>query len=477
MKKLLILLGIGIIMILSIIAYLYFNSSNYYVYINGSEVESNCKNIVENGNINIVKKGIYNIKGNTDKYGISINTNENVTLIIEDVNLTNKNNVIDINQEHVTIILKGQNYINSTNGIGINSVGTVEINGEGILEINAKEGIKSKENINIADTNVNIYTTNGDAIDTNKFSITNSKMNINTNGIYILSVSNGRYVLENDKYYKVGKDDVENYKKLYALETSCKAVNAENEINIINAELIINSLDDCLNSKEKINIEQSNLKMTTNDDAIGCDKAIDINKSSINIEQCFEGIEGNRVVLKQNDINIIARDDAINVLDDEKNWEGHITIDESNVKIEAIADGMDIVGECCVYNSDIEIYAYDNGIQTITFFQKGGIVKSFTTNNDTFAMITTSPVVEGELLLVQQQPEFWSSESIKTPYVKIEEKGKFKVVDNNKKRMLEIDNDEFKYYIYINSEFNKEQQYNLIYGKEEKEIQLDVIYN
>ncbi len=105
---------------------------------------------------------------------------------------------------------------------------------------------------------------------------------------------------------------------------STKGIKAGNEITITNGLITINAYDDAIHANNDETLESGvtptgdvkitggTLVLTTHDDAIHADGTVNITNGTIKILSCYEGIEGNNVVIDGGDIFITSSDDGIN---------------------------------------------------------------------------------------------------------------------------------------------------------------------
>lgn len=466
MKKIFLILG-SIILCFLIYFLSNLNIKRYYIIVNEEKIKTNYKDLVQEDSINIREEGTYYIKGNSNNYKVNIKTKGKVKIVLKDVKLKNKNNLINIQEsDEIILKLKGDNELTSEENIVIKGSSKLIIEGNGNLQVNGSQGINIENDVTILNNNITIDTIR-DAISAKKISIENSIVNIWTKGNYVLDFKNGRYEFKNDEYYKVPKSDMDKYSELYSLENSCKGLYAENEINILNSTLIINTTDDCLNSKGNINSKSCIMNLTTSDDAITSDKEININESEIQVEKSFEGIESKKIELNDNKINIIAYNDGINI----KEKGTDLIIKNCNLNINVKGDGLDIGGKIFIYDSFIEVQSEDDAIQAKEFLLEGGTVKAYTSGEDNLALVTKIMGMNGEILLGQKSKDcMFYQGNLKLTYVNIEKIGKFKIINKNKDEIIVNEKEDCNYYMYINNNVSLTEEYYLLYNEEEKII-------
>ena len=166
-----------------------------------------------NKNIAITKGGTYKITGESTNSNITVDTEEEVTLVLDNVNLTNEAGpAITIeNSKQTTITLLNENKISDGNNTNedynavIYSKDNLTKNGTGTLEIttNFKDGIKSKDNL-IIDANITINSKE-EGIESENITIQNGTINIDSKGKGIKS--DDEIIIENGNINIDSKDD------------------------------------------------------------------------------------------------------------------------------------------------------------------------------------------------------------------------------------------------------------------------------
>ncbi len=130
---------------------------------------------------------------------------------------------------------------------------------------------------------------------------------------------------------------------------------------------ITNGVNDAINAEQELNIESGSLTVNAGDDAVHCDNTLNIGKNGgsgpeINIENCYEGLEGSIVNIYSGDININASDDGINAANsDLKGNNFEINVCGGNIYIIAQGDGLDSNGDLNITGGRIEIYSASSG--------------------------------------------------------------------------------------------------------------------
>lgn len=133
-------------------------------------------------------------------------------------------------------------------------------------------------------------------------------------------------------------------------EYSTKGIKAANEISINAGNINIKSYDDAIHtdsgdalengktSTGNINIYGGNITLYTNDDGIHAGSTVNILQGTINITNCYEGIEGTNVKIADGNISIVSKDDGINATASSGTG---ISFEGGRMYIYAGGDGMD----------------------------------------------------------------------------------------------------------------------------------------
>ena len=148
----------------------------------------------ENNNISITKGGTYKLTGSSTNGNITINTEEEVTLILDNLELTNKTGpaiqienakktVITLNENTTNKLSDGKNTNQDYNAV-IYSKDDLTINGEGTLEIETtfENGIKCNDELKIMSGNININSNTNGIIGKDSVTIKSGNINIKSNG-------------------------------------------------------------------------------------------------------------------------------------------------------------------------------------------------------------------------------------------------------------------------------------------------------
>lgn len=366
-KKLIIILPIIILIVISILIYNYYNKENDInlnikeLNVNFDKYENKTINLTES--LSITSGGVYTLKGTL--YGnITINTNDNVKLILDNVtiisdngpaiNIENADNVLIYINEGTSNLSDSSIYndfeddvdgvIFSRDDLFIEGDGTLILNSyyndalvskdslviyNGTYIINAKDdAIRGKDYVYIKDGTFTINSIN------TAIKSTNSK----DNNKGFIKIDNGTF---NIKTTSTNEDD------------SSKGLNAENIVLINGGTFNIDSVDDAIHSNNIVKILGGTFNISTNDDGVHADNNLIIEGGVININNSYEGIESSNIVINNGDINIIASDDGINATCENKN--SALNIYNGNININAKGDGIDSNGDIYIYDGTIYV--------------------------------------------------------------------------------------------------------------------------
>lgn len=251
------------------------------------------------GALEINSKGTYTISGTLSEGMIYVNTEDEVTLIFNGIDITNDGGpcIYVKNSESVTLELEGENSISNTGNTtyetlaaAIYSKSDLVIRGTGSLNIEASfnHGIKGKDNV---------------TVESSKITINSVKDCINVNDDLIISGG---------------------------------------ELKLISEE------DECLQSDTNIYINDGTIEVSTFGDGIKAEALVEINGGTINIPSANEGIESKDVItVNDGKITIRATDDCINATNS-------ITINGGEINvISATNDAIDSNGLMEIIGGDI----------------------------------------------------------------------------------------------------------------------------
>lgn len=322
-------------------------------------------------NLKITQGGIYKLEGTLTNGSITINTKDNVKLILNGVSITNekgpaiyienaKTTVITLADETKNYLKDGSTYQGIEEGINavIYSKDDLVLEGSGSLEIQAKkeDGIVSKDHLKIKGGSYNITSIDdglrakdslyiqdgiftmhvgGDGlkatndteeskgyiwIEKGTFTIESSLDGIQAetkliieNGDFTITTGGGSTnASTKESWGNWGRGQYEKTQKQEA-EASAKGVKAGDDLLIQGGTFTLNTSDDSIHSNSSIQIENGTFHLSSGDDGIHADKELWIEKGTIEIEESYEGIEAAKITIEDGNISIKASDDGINV--------------------------------------------------------------------------------------------------------------------------------------------------------------------
>ena len=384
-------------------------SSNNTSMISKSDIENidwstyESEEITITKSVEITKEGIYNLNGTiTDGY-IYINTDGNVKLVLNNVNVTNSTGpaIYVENAKSVEIsTVKGtmntlidgstyKDYEEDVNGC-IYSKDDLILSGEGTLKINGnyEDGIVSKDDLKITSGSYTINAKNDGIKGKDSVEIENGTLTINSVGDAITSTND----TDEGKGYILITGGTFNIKTTGNPNTSsAKGLKAVSQLEIRDGLFSIDTTDDGIHSDGNIKINAGTFNINTKEDGIHADGMIEINKGTFNITGA-EGLEATYVKINDGNINISATDDGINAGRKSTNYQVTIEINGGNITIKmgsGDTDGIDSNGNLYINGGKIDItgaspFDYDGEAQ-----YNGGtiIVNGQTTNSITNQMM------------------------------------------------------------------------------------------
>lgn len=389
----------------------------------------------------ISEEGTYELTGTIKDGGITIQSNGNVRLILDNVSITNsKGPAIYVKKaEDVVIVTKGDSYLeDGKNYVGYDSdvIGTIystsdiTFDGEDTLKIRSNwedaivgkddlkiingnyvidsvdDGIRGKDSVYIQNGNFTVES-GGDAIkstndkDASKgfVYIENGNFNLNSSldGIQAesqLVIENGTFQIttgggsinssDKNTWGKWGRSNSTN-------SISAKGLKAGINIVIKNGVFEIDSSDDSIHSNNSVEIKRGTLKISSGDDGIHADKEIILQDGSIDIQKSYEGIEASKITIENGDIKIVSTDDGINVAGENdssamnrpgaNSYSGSdniLTINGGNIYVDASGDGLDANGSIYMNSGIVIIDGPENSGNGALDYDKEFIVKGGT---------------------------------------------------------------------------------------------------
>lgn len=353
-KKIIVILSISLVLIVGLIVYS--NRSSIFG-ISTSKDEATSASIVEStksastmnedidfskykttevnlsGSYKIISGGVYHFTGSITNGSITVDTDENVKIILDNVSITNVGGpaVYIISSNNTYIELIGENILECTTTDELDgciySKDDLLIYGDGTLNIKSNyDGIASKDDL-IIKSGTYIIETDDDGIrGKDSLTIHDGIFNINSNGDALKTTNEeekGSLVIEAGIFDIISNEDgLDSISTInisggtFNIKTSgssAKGIKAESDILITDGTFNIYSEDDSIHSNSNISIEGGTYAISTNDDGIHSDGTLIIENATMNIEKSHEGLEGSYIIINSGDIKIYADDDGINV--------------------------------------------------------------------------------------------------------------------------------------------------------------------
>lgn len=326
------------------------------------------KDITLTESLTITKGGIYNLSGNIKNGLITINTDDNVKLILNNVSITNESGpaIYIENAKNTVIVLSGENtlvdgstyknYDEDVNGT-IYSKDDLIFDGDGTIKITAnyQDGIVSKDDLKIINGTYIINSTDDGIRGKDSVYILNGNFTITSGGDGIKSTNDSNsekgFILIEKGTFKIESelDGIQAETKLvindgeFNIKTgdgsensstsntswgvwgavkknnnstdnnSAKGLKSGNNLIIYNGTFNLDTSDDSIHSNSYVGIKDGLFKIASGDDGIHADTELIIDGGNINITKSYEGIESAKMTINNGTINIVSSDDGINV--------------------------------------------------------------------------------------------------------------------------------------------------------------------
>lgn len=375
--------------------------------------------IILNKSITITKSGVYNLSGEINDGLITIDTDDDVLLILNDVTITNSSGpaiyvkrantaVIRTLDGTVNTLTDGNNYVNldsdvegaiySKDDLVLEGDGTLVLNGNkgdaivckddlkinsGKYIINSKDdGIRGKDSVYILDGEFTINS-EGDGIkssnetesDKGYVKISNGIFNINSSldgidaktkviidsGTFNITTGGGASNSSDNAgwgYFGNNSNTLE----------SAKGIKAGDNIVITGGTYNLNTSDDAIHSNNYVGISGGDFLINSGDDGIHADKELVIDSGTIKIEKSYEGLEAETITINDGNIYIVSDDDGINAAGGndgsafgrpgagmQGNSKSTLTINGGTIYVDATGDGLDANGSIYITGGNITI--------------------------------------------------------------------------------------------------------------------------
>ena len=158
----------------------------------------------------------------------------------------------------------------------------------------------------------------------------------------------------------------------YSTEESYKGLKSGGTIGITGGGIAINSLDDAIHASDTVSVSGGVLSLMSRDDGIHADGTVNITGGDVDIQICYEGIEGAVINIRGGTISMLADDDGINAADAAASGQGdrmgqpggrgssgssslQVNISGGVIVIDAYGDGVDSNGVITMSGGELYI--------------------------------------------------------------------------------------------------------------------------
>ena len=315
--------------------------------------------------ITITDEGIYNLTGTIKDGLIKVNTEGNVKLVLNNVNVTNSKGpaiyVENASDVIVELVDGSSNYLedgSNYSGYDVDVIGTIfshddiTFQGSGFLEIvsNNEDAIVSKDDLKIVNGNYKITSKDDGIRGKDSIYIQNGTFNINSTGDGIKSTndtdSEKGYILIENGTFEINSvlDGIQSETKLliqngtFNITTgggsdnssssdswgrwggskssnleSAKGIKTGDNLVIENGIFEFNTSDDAIHCNNYVGIKFGTLNISSGDDGIHADTELIIDGGNIDISKSYEALEAAKITINNGTINVVASDDGINI--------------------------------------------------------------------------------------------------------------------------------------------------------------------
>ncbi|SFB18327.1 protein of unknown function [Acetitomaculum ruminis DSM 5522] len=325
-----------------------------------------------NNELKITAGKTYIISGESEDINILVNSSdeENVVLVLNNVNFTSKDGaVINCQSAKNLVITLAPDTENSLTDSSTRSDENTDvkaavfskddliINGSGSLSVKAnyKNGIQSKDDIQILGGKISITTAGNGIVGKDKVAIKDGTITINSKEDGIKATNS-----EDDSkgYIYITGGDI-------SIECSKDGIQAETDVIIEGGSFSIESNDDAIHSNINVTINGGTFEIASGDDGIHADENLVVEKGDITVTASYEGLEATVITINDGELNITATDDGLNSAEasasttdefdmknrksfgggfEEVSEKAHIYINGGNLKISSGGDGIDSNG-------------------------------------------------------------------------------------------------------------------------------------
>lgn len=368
------------------------------------------------GDVIISEEGTYILRGSVENAVVIVDADENakIQLVLDGVNISNEDGAaiyvrtadkvfitladgtvnmlensgsytaIDDNNIDAVIFSKcdltvngsGSLSITATAGHGIVSKDDLRVTGGTVTVSAEKHGLSGKDSVRITDADLNItagkdgiHSENTDKEDKGFVYIESGSLNIVADGDGIsagayLQIDGGEFALTTGG----GSSNKTTAKDEDGDIVSTKGIKAEGQLTVNGGTFLIDLQDDALHTNGSMTVNRGVFTIATGDDALHADETTTVKGGTINISTCYEGVEGNDVVISGGYLKLYATDDGINAAggNDGSGFGGmfggsfggsgsSILISGGEIYINADGDGIDSNGDLAVTGGTIYV--------------------------------------------------------------------------------------------------------------------------
>ena len=309
--------------------------------------------------------------------------------------------------------------------INVLSAGKDGINAE-CDDYTAQENFTDDGYVSLVNVNYNCDV-EGDGIQANTVVYINGgTYNIKTTGNFVQKTTQNMetYGMESDDfkfiqsggdYKRIASDEFRRYtdRQLFGLSQACKGIkiseveysekdadgnkttvvvtDANYLIAIDAGTFNINSADDAIHANcGNVWIAGGDYTVSTCDDGITSDVLTKISGGNININKCYEGIEGAYVEISGGVINLVASDDGINASSEDRAITPHIIISGGEVTVDSTGDGIDSNGSILISGGSVVVHGPTSGGDAGLDADKGIVITGgFVFATSTLGMVET----------------------------------------------------------------------------------------
>ena len=346
--------------------------------------------------ITITEAGVYNLYGKIEDGLITIKTDGDIKLTLDNVSISNSNGpaiyvenantvVISTVKDSINTLADGSNYLGYDEDIegAIYSKDDLKINSGTYKIISADDGIRGKDSVYILDGTFNIDAL-GDGIkstndtDTTKgyIKIENGTFNITAtlDGIQAQTkvlISNGVFNITTGGGCSNSSDKSswENWGSSSTTSDSAKGIKAVDNIILTNGTYNFNTSDDSIHSNNYVGISGGTYRISSGDDGIHADLELVIDNGQIDIQKSYEGLEAEKITINNGNIKVVSSDDGLNAAGgndssamnrpgaspNTSTEKSTLTINDGTIYIDASGDRLDANGSIHITGGSIVV--------------------------------------------------------------------------------------------------------------------------